>query len=255
VDRAMLRRWLAWLSAEGFVRASIARKVTEVRSFYRYMVREGILSFNPLLAISAPKVPRRLPNFLNHEQIQRLLQSPDVSTPQGQRDRAILEILYASGLRLSEIAGLNLTNVSLDRREIRVWGKGSKERLVLMGQPAAAALRLYLSDGRHKLVKDKDTPAVFVNKSGNRLSVRSIDGMLQQYSRAAGLPEKVTPHVLRHTFATHLLEGGADLRVVQELMGHSRLATTQIYTHVTQSQARKVYMNAHPRAKDNGADK
>ena len=250
VDRPLLRRWLAWLGSQGFVRASIARKVTEVRSFFRFMVREQILQSNPLLAVSAPKVPRRLPNFLSVSQIEKLLSCPDTTTPQGQRDRAILELLYASGLRLSEIAGLNLSNVNLDTREIRVWGKGAKERLVLMGHPAAAALRIYLAEGRPKLLKSKESPAVFVNKSGGRLSVRSIDDMLQRYSRQAGLPDKVTPHVLRHTFATHLLEGGADLRVVQELLGHSRLATTQVYTHVTRSQARKVYMQAHPRARE-----
>lgn len=250
VDRVMLRKWLTWLGNQGFVRASIARKVTEVRSFYRFMIREHILDFNPLLAVSAPKVPRRLPNFLNHDQIEALLNSPDSGTPQGLRDRAILELLYASGMRLSEIAGLSLSNVNLETREIRVWGKGAKERMVLMGRPAAEALRAYLSAGRPRLLKSKETPALFLNKSGGRLSVRSIDEMLLRYSHQAGLPDKVTPHVLRHTFATHMLEGGADLRVVQELLGHSRLATTQVYTHITQSQARKVYFDAHPRARE-----
>ena len=252
VDRSTLRKWLTWLANQGFVRASIARKVTEVRSFYRFMIREKILDFNPLLAVSAPKVPRRLPNFLSHQQVESLLSCPDTSTPQGKRDRAILELLYASGMRLSEVAGLNLSNINLNTREIRVWGKGAKERVVLMGQPAAQALRVYLSEGRPKLLKSKETPALFLNKSGGRLSVRSIDDLLQRYSHQAGLPDKITPHVLRHTFATHMLEGGADLRVVQELLGHSRLATTQVYTHVTQSQARKVYFEAHPRATDHG---
>ncbi len=250
VDRAALRKWLTWLGNQGFVRASIARKVTEVRSFYRFMIRENILGYNPLLAVSAPKVPRRLPNFLNHQQVESLLNCPDAHTPQGKRDRAILELLYASGMRLSEVAGLNLSSVNLNTREIRVWGKGAKERVVLIGQPAAQALRIYLSEARPKLLKSKETSALFLNKSGGRLSVRSIDDLLQRCSRRAGLPEKITPHVLRHTFATHMLEGGADLRVVQELLGHSRLATTQVYTHVTQSQARKVYFEAHPRARD-----
>lgn len=252
VDRITLRKWLTWLGNQGFVRASIARKVTEVRSFYRFMIREKILDFNPLLAVSAPKVPRRLPSFLSRQQVESLLSCPDTSTPQGKRDRAILELLYASGMRLSEVAGLNLSSINLNTREIRVWGKGAKERVVLMGQPAAQALRVYLSEGRPKLLKSKETPALFLNKSGGRLSVRSIDDLLQRYSRQAGLPDRITPHVLRHTFATHMLEGGADLRVVQELLGHSRLATTQVYTHVTQSQARKVYFEAHPRAMDHG---
>ncbi|MCL5266050.1 MAG: tyrosine recombinase XerC [Chloroflexi bacterium] len=248
VDRGVLRKWLGWLHAEAFVRASIARKMTEVRSFYRFMVREQLLAKNPLAAMSAPKVPRRLPSFLARDEIERLLEAPDASTPQGQRDRALLEMLYASGMRLSEIASLDLANVDLRRRQIRVWGKGSKERIIFIGKPAARALQQYLDDGRAKLLNGKPTNAVFLNKSGQRISMRSIDMLLQKYTRSVGLEEGITPHVLRHTFATHLLEGGADLRVVQELLGHAGLGTTQVYTHVTQSQARKVYMERHPRA-------
>ncbi len=249
VDRITLRKWLAWLHSEAFVRASIARKMTEVRSFYRFMVREQLLSKNPLAGMAAPKVPRRLPNFLSAEEIERLFSAPDTTTPQGQRDRALLEMLYASGMRLSEIAGLNLSDVDLVRREIRVWGKGSKERIALIGEPAAEALKNYIRDGRLKLTDGKAVDAIFLNKSGKRLSMRSIDMILEKYTKLAGLEEGITPHVLRHTFATHLLEGGADLRVVQELLGHAGLKTTQVYTHVTQSQARKVYMERHPRAR------
>lgn len=249
VDRIVLRKWLAWLHEQGFVRASIARKMTEVRSFYRFMVREQLLTKNPLAGMAAPKVPRRLPAFLSAEEVDRLLNAPDVTTPQGQRDKAILEMLYASGMRLSEIAGLNLSDVDLQRREIRIWGKGSKERISFVGEPAAKALRRYLREGRPKLMDGKSVDAVFINKSGSRLSVRSIDLILEKYTKMVGLEEGITPHVLRHTFATHLLEGGADLRVVQELLGHAGLKTTQVYTHVTQSQARKVYMERHPRAR------
>lgn len=249
VDRQMLRRWLGWLQARGIVRASVARKMTELRSFYRFMVRERLLDFNPLLAMSAPKVPKRLPHFLTKDQVLGLLGAPDASTPQGLRDKAILELLYASGIRLSEIAGLDLANLSLSRREARVWGKGSKERMVLIGQPAAEAIQRYLADGRPKLAGKRVTDAVFVNKFGTRLSMRSIDMLMNKYTKLAGLDDGITPHVLRHTFATHLLEGGADLRVVQELLGHAGLQTTQVYTHVTQSQARKVYMERHPRAR------
>lgn len=249
VDRTLLRKWLGWLQGKGIVRASIARKMTEVRSFYRFMVRENLIGRNPLLAMSSPKVPRRLPSFLNQDEVNRLLAAPDISTPQGLRDRAILEMLYASGMRLSEIAALNLGNLHLPRREIRVWGKGSKERIVFLGKPAARALEDYLGKGRPRLAGGKAVDAVFLNKSGQRLSVRSIDGMLEKYTRLAGLEKAITPHVLRHTFATHMLEGGADLRVVQELLGHAGLQTTQVYTHVTQGQARKVYMERHPRAR------
>lgn len=252
VDRVLLRKWLGWLQVRGIVRASIARKMTEVRSFFRYMVREQRIAQNPLLVMSSPKVPRRLPAFLTGEQVSQLLTAPDDSTPQGVRDRAILEMLYASGMRLSEIAGLNLANVNLPRREIRVWGKGSKERMVFIGKPAARALADYLEIGRPKLLGKTAEDAIFLNKSGHRLSVRSIDSMLEKYTKLAGLEEGITPHVLRHTFATHMLEGGADLRVVQELLGHAGLQTTQVYTHITQSQARKVYMERHPRARLRG---
>jgi len=249
VDRVLLRKWLGWLQERGIVRASIARKLTEVRSFYRFMVRENLIIQNPLLAMSSPKVPRRLPSFLTPDQVTELLSTPNPSTPQGLRDIAILEMLYASGMRLSEIAALNLSNLHLARREIRVWGKGSKERIVFVGKPAARALQEYLEKGRPKLAGARASDALFLNKSGKRLSVRSIDALLEKYTRLAGLEKGITPHVLRHTFATHMLEGGADLRVVQELLGHAGLQTTQVYTHVTQGQARKVYMERHPRAR------
>lgn len=253
VEKVMLRSWLAWLADRHIVRASIARKITEVRSFYRFMMREQLVAANPLLGLSSPKVPQRLPTFMGYGDVIRLLNCPDTSSPQGMRDRAILELLYASGIRLAEIGGLNVSCINLDSREIRVWGKGSKERVVLIGQPAAEALRSYFQVARLQLMEGArggagaDLSAVFLNRFGRRLSVRSIDDMLQRYSRAIGLRDRITPHVLRHTFATHMLEGGADLRVVQELLGHARLATTQVYTHVTETQARKVYQAAHPR--------
>ena len=172
-----------------------------------------------------------------------------MATPQGQRDRALLELLYASGLRVSELANLNLEQVNLDTREIRVWGKGSKERIVLMGEPAAEALLAYINDGRYALLGNRKTSALFLNRDGGRLTERSVQKILQKYAGATGIGKRVYPHMLRHTFATHLLDGGADLRVVQELLGHSSLATTQIYTHVSKSQARKVYLAAHPMAR------
>jgi integrase/recombinase XerC len=256
VDRLALRDYLAHLMKQGFVKTSIARKLSAIRSFYRYLVREGIISTSPVATTSSPKLDRRLPSFLTPEEVKRLLQAPDSATPQGQRDRAILELLYASGLRVSELARLNREHVDLDTHEIRVWGKGSKERIVLMGEPAIKALTAYLDDGRPKLLAKKRSNALFINRYGARIPERRIQRILEKYAGLAGIDKRVYPHMLRHTFATHMLDGGADLRVVQELLGHADLSSTQIYTHVTKSQARKVYLSAHPmaRAKGNKVD-
>jgi integrase/recombinase XerC len=250
VDRKVLRDYLTYLTKQGIVKASIARKLSAIRSFYRYLVREKIISANPIEMVSSPKLDKRLPSFLTLEEVERLLNAPDLSTPQGQRDRALLELLYASGLRVSELVNLNLNQIDLDTNEIRVWGKGSKERMVLMGEPAAEALRNYLKQGRPKLLAEKRGNALFLNRYGQRLPERRVQRILEQYAKKSDIGKRVHPHMLRHTFATHLLDGGADLRVVQELLGHARLSSTQIYTHVTKGQARKVYLAAHPLAKE-----
>jgi integrase/recombinase XerC len=249
-DRHIVRDYLSYLVEQGLVKASIARRLSAIRSFYRYLVREEVLSVSPVANTSSPKLDRRLPEFLTTQEITRLLEAPDLSTPQGQRDRAFMELLYASGLRVSELAKLNLEQVNLNTLEIRVLGKGSKERIVLMGEPAAKALTAYLNDGRRKLLGDRRSNAVFLNRSGGRLTERSVQSLLQEYAGIAGIEKRVHPHMLRHTFATHLLDGGADLRVVQELLGHASLSTTQVYTHVSKSQAKKVYLSAHPMAKE-----
>jgi integrase/recombinase XerC len=251
VNRQVLRDYLAYLMEQGIVKASIARKLSAIRSFYRYLVREGILESSPIEKTSSPKLDKRLPEFLSLDEVERLLNAPDLSTSKGQRDRALLELLYASGLRVSELVRLDLGEVNLDTNEIRVWGKGSKERMVLMGKPASEALRNYLEQGRPKLLGDKKkTSALFINRYGQRIPERRVQKMLEDYAKKAGIEKRVHPHMLRHTFATHLLDGGADLRVVQELLGHAQLSSTQIYTHVTKSQARKVYLSAHPMAKE-----
>ncbi len=264
-DRHVMRDYLAHLMERGTVKASIARKLSAIRSFYRYLLRENVITASPVAKTSSPKLDKRLPSFLTTDEITRLLEAPDLTTPQGQRDRAILELLYASGLRVSELAGLNMEQVNLSTREIRVWGKGSKERMVLMGEPAAEALTAYLEQGRPELLKDwlkygKKPTALFLanykkanykkaNYNG-RLTERSVQKIIEKYSKKAGIGKKVHPHTLRHTFATHMLDGGADLRVVQELLGHASLSSTQIYTHVSQSRAKKVYLSAHPMAKE-----
>ena len=251
VDRHVVRDFLSQLIEQGFVKGSIARKLSAIRSFYKYLLREEMISTNPVESTSSPKLDRRLPSFLSIEEINRLIETPDLSTPEGQRDRALLELLYASGLRVSELINLDMEQVNLNTNEIRVWGKGSKERVVLMGKPAASALNAYLNQGRPKFLGEKKSSALFITRYGKRLIARRVQRILEKYANIAGIEKRVHPHMLRHTFATHLLDGGADLRVVQELLGHANLSSTQIYTHVTQSQARKAYLSAHPLAQEN----
>jgi len=254
VNRQTLRDYMAWLMEAGVARTTIANKMSAIRSFYRYLHREGVIKENPLENVTSPKLDRRLPVILTTDEMARLLRAPDAGKPAGQRDRAILEVLYASGLRVSEIVRLNLGQVNLPGREFRVLGKGNKERMVLIGEPAARALETYLQDGRTQLLGAKRNEAVFVNKFGRRLIERRVQKIIDQHALAAGITRKVHPHVLRHTFATHMLDGGADLRVLQELLGHASLSTTQIYTHVSKSQAKKVYNAAHPLALEGNAD-
>ena len=248
VDKHVLRGYISWLMDQGVVKPSIARKLSAIRSFYRYLMREEILPANPLEKASSPKLDKRLPSFLTVAEMVRLLEAPDLSTPQGKRDRALLELLYASGLRVGELVSLNLEQVNLDTNEIRVWGKGSKERMALIGSPAAQALSAYLNQSRPELLGRERNSALFLNRYGKRLPARRVQKILEKYARLAGIDKWVHPHLLRHTFATHLLDGGADLRVVQELLGHAQLSSTQIYTHLSQSQARKIYLSAHPMA-------
>ena len=263
MDRHHLRRYLAWLSTSareghGYARVSVARKLVALRSFYRYLVQEGLVATNPIPKERTfnIKVEKRLPTFLGKEEVERLMEAPDVAQPLGMRDRAILEMLYASGVRLSELHGLDMLDVSMDAREMRVMGKGSKERVVLLGKDAVQALQVYLRSGRSRLNMPGPacsgrggTDALFLNRYGGRLSRRSVEKIVGRYSMMAATRPDVHPHTLRHTFATHLMEGGADLRVVQELLGHSSPSTTQVYTHVTQNEARAEYMTTHPMAR------
>ncbi|MFC1955215.1 site-specific tyrosine recombinase/integron integrase [Chloroflexota bacterium] len=248
VDRHVLRGYMSHLTEQGRVKASIARKLSAIRSLYRYLLREDMVSASPAAAASSPKLDKRLPLFLTTTEVKRLVEAPDLSRPEGQRDRALLELLYASGIRVSELVSLDCNQVNLNTNEIRVWGKGSKERVVLMGEPAARALRHYLQQGRLVLLGEKRSNALFLNRYGERIPSRRVQKILEKYART--IDKKVHPHMLRHTFATHLLDGGADLRVVQELLGHAQLTSTQIYTHVTKSQARKIYLSAHPMAQN-----
>lgn len=247
VDRAILRRYMVSLQERSVARGSQVRKSSVLRSFFRFLEREGLIATNPALTVILPKREHRLPQFLQRDEVSPLLAAPE-DTPLGLRDRAILELLYASGLRVSEVVGLALRDVNLEMGEVWVWGKGSKERIALMGEPAIAALKDYLERGRPKLSSQKGEMALFLNQAGNRLSQRWVQLMVAQYAQAAGLGKRLHPHMMRHTFATHLLDGGADLRSVQELLGHASLASTQIYTHVAKGQLQQDYLAAYPRS-------
>jgi site-specific recombinase XerD len=238
--RINLRRYLGDLLGQSVAEASVRRKVSTIRSFYKWLRSEGLLDNDPFFGVTPPKAARRLPTVLDTADIEKLLAATSGDTPASCRDRALLELLYASGLRVSEVAGLNVTDVDISDRTVRVVGKGSKERVGVFGGPAADALRLYVRDARPKLeaVGSKET-ALFLNRFGGRLTVRSVQLTVRHYATKAGLPKAVHTHLLRHTFATHLLDGGADLRVVQELLGHESPNTTQIYTHVTESKKRQ----------------
>jgi integrase/recombinase XerC len=246
INKLTLRAFLAYLLENKYAKSSIARKLSAIRSFYRYLMREEIVMGSPAATTVSPKLDRRLPMFLTVDEAKKLVESPDLSQPQGQRDRALLELLWASGMRVSELVSMNVDQINLTTNEIRVWGKGSKERVVLIGAPAAHALSEYIDHGRRELLNGKKSEALFVNRYGARILARRVQKILVKYAR--NINKSVHPHILRHTFATHLLDGGADLKVVQELLGHADLSTTQIYTHVTRSQARRIYLAAHPMA-------
>lgn len=250
LTRDLVRNYLEELDDLGYVRASIARRVFELRAFGDFLVQRQVWEQNLFRRIYAPRVPRRLPRYLTVEEVTRLLSVPDTSQPKGLRDRAILEVLYASGVRVSELVTLDLPDVNLEAGELRVIGKGDKQRIALLGKPAVQALRAYLREGRPTQLRQQSptSRAVFLNRFGGRLSARSVDTIVRKAGIQAGLAQTVTPHLLRHTFATHMLDGGADLRVVQELLGHENIATTQIYAHVTQRRIRESYHHAHPRA-------
>ena len=248
LDRTSLRGYLAWLASLGYVRPSIARKLSALRTFLAWLLRHEIIDADPLPRRVMMKLASRLPRFLSQDEAARLVEAPDTSDGLGLRDRALLELIYAAGLRVSEARDLNTGDLNLETRELRVTGKGSKQRVVMIGSAARDGLALYLGEVRPKLAGHESGNALFLNRYGGRLSQRSIQEKVRKYAARAGLGPDVHTHTLRHSFATHLVEGGADLRVVQELLGHATPATTQIYTHVTASQAREVYERAHPRA-------
>lgn len=242
VNYLLLRKYLAELRAEQHRPRTIARKLSSLRSFFKFLHREGLIKDNPTLLLMSPKLDKTLPKFLSENEVVQLIESPSLEKIPGKRDRAIFETLYGAGIRVSELVGLNIDDVDLISQLVKVRGKGKKERLVPIGDKAGAALRDYLSS------RLSGSRALFLNKNGTRLTDRSVRNIINKHILTTSVHTKVSPHVIRHSFATHLLDRGADLRSVQELLGHVNLSTTQIYTHVTTEKLKNVYDHAHPRA-------
>ncbi len=252
VDKIVIRRYLSFLHRKNR-KSSVARKLSTLRSFFKYLLREGVVSINPAKNVSTPKVDKTLPSTLSVDEVFRLVESPNrikrkrdsnFSKKVILRDKAVLELLYSSGLRVSELVGLNINQLDLDLGLVRVMGKGRKERIVPVGGKAAEALREYLREREN--IKGDDP--LFINKMGGRLSTRSVERLVKRYSISSGILRKISPHSLRHSFATHLLDGGADIREIQEMLGHSSLSTTQRYIHISLGKLMEVYDRAHPRS-------
>ena len=248
LNHRQMRRYLAELDRAGYARRTVARRLSAVRSMFAFLVTEGLAASDPSSVLATPKMPSRLPRLVPNEALEALLDAPDTTTPAGARDSAILELLYATGARVSELSALTLRSLDLDQRQVTLMGKGSKERLVPVHPLAAEKLRRYLVDGRPRLLRSTTTDAVFLSARGLPLSADAIRRLFKRYLTQAGIAGSLSPHAMRHTFATHLIEGGADLRTVQELLGHVALSTTQIYTHLSMRRLQDVHRNAHPRA-------
>lgn len=248
IGLSTLRRYLADLADRDYARATVARRASAVRTWFALLQRRGVIDKDPASLLASPKQGRHLPRVLRIDEVERLLEAPDPAAPRGLRDRALLELLYASGARVSEACGLDLEALDLAQGLVRLDGKGGKQRLVPLGEPACDAMQRYLTAGRPALVAGPTTNAVLVNTRGGRLGTRDARTAVAAAAAAVGLGH-VTPHTLRHSFATHLLECGADVRVVQELLGHASLATTQRYTHLSRGRLREVHAMAHPRAR------
>ena len=248
VDRFVIMDYLKSIQHSGKSENSIIHSVSTLRKFFLFLKQENIIQNNPMLKIDTPKKAQHLPQVLSIDEVDRLLAVPDIKTDLGIRDRALLETMYATGLRVSELVNLTGDNLHLDMGFIQTLGKGNKERIIPIGDVAIDWLNIYLKQVRNKLVKDSNEKHVFVNAHGRQLTRQGVWKNLKQQVRAAGINKNVTPHTLRHSFATHLLENGADLRIVQELLGHADVSTTQIYTHISKRRLQDIYNKAHPRA-------
>lgn len=250
VGEHSVSEWTAYLSKANYARSSQARKLSAIRMLARYLVREGLRTDDFTELVSAPKLLRKLPEVLTHEELKRLLAAPPIDTPYGLRDRAMLELFYSSGLRVSELCGILMQAINLDEGYVRVFGKGSKERIAPIGGTAVAAVRDYLTGGRPHFVKAKTGSALFLSQQGRAISRKMVWVMIKQHAARAEIKKPIKPHLLRHSFATHLLEGGADLRAIQEMLGHSDISTTQIYTSVQTARLADEHALYHPRSKE-----
>jgi integrase/recombinase XerD len=248
VDRNNIIGYLLFLKENGKASTTLARNIASIRAFHQFLFREKLSSQDPTLHIETPKTERKLPKVLSTIEVEALLDTPSSNDPLSQRDKAMLELLYATGIRVSELVQLNLSDIHLSMGFIQCMGKGNKERIIPLGKMAQSAIESYLNAGRNDLLKRKKTEALFLNHHGNRLSRQGFWKILKQLAVKAKIEKELTPHTLRHSFATHLLENGADLRAVQEMLGHADISTTQIYTHVTKTRLKDVYSAFHPRA-------
>ena len=248
VDYRIIRLYLIEMHTKKYSNKTICRNISSLRSFFKYLLKEGKLKDNPMSLITNPKVEQSLPNFLYYQELEKILETPDVKTPLGQRDALILELFYATGVRVSELVNIELKDIDFSNRYIKILGKGNKERYVIYGQRCKDLLNSYLDDGYIKLNK-KNSDYLFLNNNGSSLTAGGVEYIINKVVKMSGIKSHVSPHTLRHTFATHMLNEGADLKSVQELLGHSDLKTTGIYTHVSNEHLRKVYLSAHPRAR------
>jgi len=252
IDHLTIREWLGSLHAAQKSKSSIARKLAALRTFFQFLVREEVLELNPAKLVSTPRLEKKLPKYLSIEEAIRFIETPDEETDLGKRDRAILELMYATGVRVAELTTMNLRDVDFHNRLVRVTGKRRKQRIVPFGDPAGAAIRNYLAVRDKFLcnapISKREEEALFLNYQGTRITTRSVGRMVDKYIRICAGMHNISPHALRHSFATHLLESGADLRDIQELLGHARLSTTQVYTHVSMEKLIEVYDKAHPKA-------
>jgi integrase/recombinase XerD len=250
VDRNLLISYILNLKERNYAPATVARKVAALKSFFDFLVAEGALRSDPTENLSSPKVGKPLPKPLSRAEVEALLEEPaKLSSPEAKRDKAMLELLYAGGMRVSELVSLNLSDLNLEAGFVRCLGKGAKERIIPIHERATQAVEEYLVEARPQLLRSKGEEALFLNRRGERLSRQGFWLILKPYAKAAGIKKEVTPHTLRHSFATHMLSGGADLRNVQELLGHANISSTQVYTHLTSEHVRQAYEKAHPRAK------
>jgi len=249
VDRAHIQNYILYLKKREYASSTVGRKVAAVKSYFHFLVADGVLRDDPAAVVDSPPVDKHLPHPLSLDEVQRLLMEPArSSTPKGLRDRALLELMYATGMRASEVVGLEIGAVDLEARTVRCLGKGNKERILPLYERAREALSVYLENGRARLLRGRDETALFVNHRGRPLTRQGLWMLVKEYALAAGIEREVTPHTLRHSFATHLLDGGAGLREVQQLLGHTNISSTQIYTKVSTRRKREAYDKAHPRA-------